>query len=321
MAIIEIEGVEINVDIREELEAFEWALPKWSSEKLIAVSPFRNERTPSFFVRLEPYGDFSAGVWSDSGAQDIEYKSGSFLRLLSFMRNETESETAEYLLEKYGATGANKLRLVMPNLYLRKTYTPIDSDVIEVLPSPYLLSRGITADIQKSAGIGRSNHRGFVAIPWKSFDGNIANIKYRATRGKNFFYEKGGAPIRRLVYGIDTVTKREPVIICEAEIDALSWRVAGFQAVALGGVVFTDYQADLLRRTPATCYIACGDNDKPGQIFNKKIIDKMPLCTTKVISYANVNGKDANEILQKYGVTCLREMYKTAESISSIFLY
>lgn len=315
MAIIEIEGLELNVDIREELEAFEWGQPKWSSEKLIATSPFREERTPSFFVRLEPYGEFSAGVWSDSGAYDIEYKSGSFLRLLAFLRNETEGEAADYLIEKYGATGEGKLRLIMPRLSLRKPFVTMDDSIIEVLPSPYLLSRGITTEVQKAAGIGRSKYRGFVAIPWKTYDGRIANVKYRATKGKHFFYEKDATPIRQLVYGIDTVTKREPVIICEAEIDALSWRVAGFQAVALGGVVFTDWQADLLRRTPATCFVLCGDNDAAGQLFNKKIAKKLLGANMKFIEYTSDLYKDVNEIVQKADAEHLLFLYENARNL------
>lgn len=320
MAIIEIEGLEINVDIREELEAFEWGQPKWSSEKLIATSPFREERTPSFFVRLGPYGEFSAGVWSDSGAYDIEYKSGSFLRLLAFLRNETEGEAADYLIEKYGSTGEGKLRLIMPRLSLRKPFITMDDSIIEVLPSPYLLSRGITADVQKAAGIGRSQYKGFVAIPWKTYDGRIANVKYRATRGKNFFYEKEATPIRQLVYGIDTVTKREPVIVCEAEIDALSWRVAGFQSVALGGVVFTDWQADLLRRTPATCFVLCGDNDAAGRLFNNKIAKKLTSANVKVIEYITDLYKDANEIVQKTGIEHLQELFNKATFINNFVL-
>ena len=312
MAIIEIEGLELNVDIREELEAFEWGQPKWSNEKLIATSPFREERTPSFFVRLEPYGEFSAGVWSDSGAYDIEYKSGSFVRLLAFLRNETESEAADYLIEKYGATGEGKLRLIMPRLSLRKPLVTMDKSIIEVLPSPYLLSRGITAEVQQQAGIGRSKHKGFVAIPWKTYDGRIANVKYRATTGKNFFYEKDATPIRQLVYGIETVTKREPVILCEAEIDALTWRVAGFQSVALGGVVFTDWQADILRRSPATCFVICGDNDRAGQLFNERVAKKLNAPNLKVIEYMSKKYKDANEICNMYGIALLQNMFENA---------
>ena len=44
------ESIELDVDIRTELEAFPWIRPRWDSEKLIAASPFRYDRTPSFFV-------------------------------------------------------------------------------------------------------------------------------------------------------------------------------------------------------------------------------------------------------------------------------
>lgn len=320
MAFIEIDGLELNVDVREEIEAFEWGQAKWSDDKLIASSPFREERTPSFFVRLESYGEHSAGLWGDSGAYDSNYKSGSLVRLLSFLRNETEDETAEYLIEKYSVTNGGRIRIIMPRLNLRKTYAPIDSSIIEVLPSPYLLDRGITAEVQAQAGIGRSKHMGFVAIPWKTYDGRIANVKYRATKGKNFFYEKNAMPIRQLVYGIETVTKREPVIICEAEIDALSWRVAGFQSVAMGGVVFTDYQYDILKRTPATCYVICGDNDPAGKLFTEKISNKMMNDNVEIIEYRTEFYKDSNEILINEGPEKLFQLYENARKINKIVL-
>ena len=319
MAMIEINGTTVNVDVRAEIEAFEWSQPKWSDTKLIAASPFRQEHTPSFFVRLEPCGEYEAGIWGDSGAFNPEHKSGNLVRLLAFLRNETEEEAAEYLLEKYGTGEGQAARLIVPVLRLRKPAVTLSDDLIEVLPSPYLLQRGITAEVQKAAGIGRSSHKGYTAIPWKTFNGRIANIKYRATVGKHFFYEKGATPIQQLVYGIDTITKREPVIICEAEIDALSWRVAGFQAVALGGVVFTDCQADLIRRTPATCYVICGDNDAAGRFFNEKVKKKLVGERVKVIDYATDFYKDANEILQAEGTNYLYRLFECAKNYSNSF--
>src|SRR5690554_2251318 len=98
MPIIRIQGVEIDINIREELSQFDWIRPKWTSDKLIAASPFTYDRTPSFFVNLD--GEY-AGTWADSGAYDADYASGNFAKLLAFLRDETYEETCEYLFEIY----------------------------------------------------------------------------------------------------------------------------------------------------------------------------------------------------------------------------
>lgn len=56
MPIIKVYGQELDVDIRQELEVFPWTPPRWSSDKLIAASPFRYDHTPSFVVNLD--GDY-----------------------------------------------------------------------------------------------------------------------------------------------------------------------------------------------------------------------------------------------------------------------
>nr|MDF9458006.1 hypothetical protein [Bacillus pumilus] len=53
MSIITINGVAVDVDIREELEQYEWDRPTWHADRLTAASPFRDDRTPSFYVYYE----------------------------------------------------------------------------------------------------------------------------------------------------------------------------------------------------------------------------------------------------------------------------
>jgi hypothetical protein len=52
METLRIRGQDVAVDIRTELEQFNWTRPKWSADKLIAASPFRYDKTPSFFVNF-----------------------------------------------------------------------------------------------------------------------------------------------------------------------------------------------------------------------------------------------------------------------------
>ena len=316
MPIITVRGQPLNVDIRSELDAFEWQSVKLNADKLIAASPFRYDRTPSFFVSLD--GEY-AGTWGDSGAYDSEWASGNFTKLLSFLRNESYEETEDYLEESYGlGDSTERAQLIVPPLKERKSFRPLDGNTIEPLTSPYLTKRGISEEVQAQAGVGKSRYKGFVGIPWYLPDGRLANVKYRATRGKTFFYERGGFPIRQLVYNAQNVRTSDKLIVCEAEIDALSWQTAGYNAVAVGGVAFNRRQADIIRTLPYTSIILAGDNDKAGNRFNEQAAEMLRGERFATVKYGSYTEKDANLILTTYGVGALRRIAEYAESMNSI---
>lgn len=314
MATIDVRNKNIAVNVRAELEEFEWGFDaKWSHDKLIARSPFRDDATPSFFVRLEPSGDYPAGIWSDSGAYDSDWYKGDFVKLLAFLRRETRSETEEYLIDKYAPRDGKRV-LVPPHIPRGIEVKPLDASIIDVMPSKYLSSRGISEEVQLAAGTGRGPYKGYVALPWRFPDGRLMNVKYRATKGKLFFYEDDAYPIGRLVWGADSVGNRDNPIICEAEIDALSWRTAGFAAVATGHGALSEEQAEILRQLNKRRLIAGGDNDNVGNRFNEQI--KRVLGSERQIGtfdWAGVKEKDANEILQKRGIQGLRELAATVK--------
>lgn len=317
MAQINIRGQTLNIDVQSELEDYEWSRAKWSNDKLIATSPFRYDRSPSFFVNLE--GEY-AGAWGDSGAYDDDWASGGIVKLLAFLRNETTDETTEYLLEKYSEISiSGDFRLILPKLDLPNGKRTLPRDTIIRQQSPYLTKRGISADIQSQAGVGKSRHYGFVAIPWHSPDGRLANVKYRATRGKTFFYESNARPIRELVYGADLYVKStSDLVLCEAEIDALSWRSAGYNAIAVGGVAFTREQTDIIRRLPFSRLVVAGDNDKAGARFNAQVVQAMRGRDLAVAEWRVSGCKDANDVLLSNGVGALVATFEQAIELPTI---
>lgn len=320
MANVKIRGHDVLIDIREELEQFEWHRAKWSHDKLIAASPFRYDRSPSFFVNLEASNGYPAGTWGDSGAYDDMYKSGGITKLLAFLRNETYEETEEYLLNKYRKFSEHtEYLLIPPKLSKSHSPTKLSHDIIDRQVSPYLQKRGISQEVQSKAEVGKSCHYGFVSIPWLAPDGQLANVKYRATRGKTFFYESNARPIRELVFGANLYTNStNDLIVCEAEIDALSWRTAGFNAVAVGGVAFTKQQADILRRLPFSRLMIAGDNDKAGARFNAQVIDAMKGRDLTLLQWRESDCKDANDVLRRKGVGALVEAYLRAYDLPAI---
>ncbi len=298
---IRVRDQKLNIDIESELREFEWIRPKWTSDKLQATSPFRSESTPSFFVNLE--GEY-AGTWADLGAFDSEWASGNFVKLLAFLRQETYEESEDYLLETYGIPDSReKLILRLPALKLPEPIKYLSEDLVTPAFSRYLERRGIGKEAQEAYGIGYGKQKGFTALPWRTPEGCLANVMYRATRGKLFFYERGGRPRRKLVYGID-VAKRlnaRKAALCEAPIDALSWYEAtggNIVGLAAGGVTLSAEQADLIKRSTIEELIIGGDNDEAGAKFNAMVEEKLR-GHVKLLRVDYGKHKDANESIEK----------------------
>lgn len=324
MSIIRVRSQPIKVDIMSELENFNWTRPRWTSNKLICCSPFRYDGNPSFFVSLEH------GGWSDSGAYDSEWASGNFVKLLAYLRNETYEETEEYLEHTYGtAQGDNRLTLDLPKLTLprRKSYLA-DDFMAQFNPSEtneYLTRRGITEKVQRYLQTGYCAKTGTVVIPWRDTNGKLANVKYRKTRGKVFYYEKGAVPIRNLVFGLYHVyaSRATTAVITEAEIDAMSVMSCGLgvHGLALGGANFTSEQRDLIVRSPIERLVILTDNDKAGGKLREQVVSKLRgRCELAVATIGN-GAKDANEVLTRSGPAELRNIIEEANAVKALRIF
>lgn len=306
MPLINVNGKSVDVDIREELEQFEWVKPDWRERKLLAASPFRYDKSPSFFVDLE------TGGWTDSGAYDEDYEHGNFPKLLAFLRAETIEETYEYLFEIYGKSQfANGFK--MPTLERRKERNRIVLPESRLEPyllrHPYLANRGITDKVQSFMHVGYSKKDKAVVVPWRHEDGTLANLKYRKVKGKVFWYAKGAEPIGNLVYGIDKVYKHNlrTVYVCEAEVDAMSLMTAGKAAIALGGASITDRQIDKIRKSPIEKIVIATDNDKAGRKVRRQLADALkPYMAVGALRFPD-DVKDVNEWLTRCSPEELRE--------------
>lgn len=321
MAVINVANRRIDVNVEEELRRYKWQRDRWSDNKLIASSPFRDDNAPSFFVNLD--GEY-AGTWGDSGAYGTEYESGNFVKLLAYLRRETEYDTVNYLVDKYGVIGEIRkdepIRVAKPKVSdAVRHITPLNVDITPAT-SPYLRSRGIGSDVQETYGIGYNTaYKGYTAIPWRDTAGAVANVKYRSTKGKRFFYEVGGRPIRDLVYGIHEARDSDYVVIAEGEIDVLSWASVGITAIATGSANVSDRQAQIIINSGYDRIYLAGDNDRQGREFNRRLADKLRgYAELYVVHYED--KKDANDVLTRRSAECLRGLIDKATQVRTINL-
>jgi 5S rRNA maturation endonuclease (ribonuclease M5) len=146
--------------------------------------------------------------------------------------------------------------------------------------------------------IGYDKRRKAVTIPWYFPDGRLANVKYRRVDSKIFWYEKGGYPIRSLLYGMNVIYRKgiKRAVITEAEIDSMTWMTAGFPSIASGGSNFTNEQADAIARSPIEELYIAADNDEAGEKFKAQVVEKLSGRVNLFETNIPKMFKDANEV-------------------------
>lgn len=267
---LKVNGAVIDVNYSEELEPYldKFHRMRVRGNKLQACSPFRYEKNPSFAVNLEN------GTWVDSGADDEAHRKGNFITLLAFLKEETYEDTCELLFEKYThlLDDMDSVRLNL-NLGLNSPEVAIIgqdkySDVINI-NTDYLLDRGITVVIQDYFQTGKGSRSDCIAIPWHDKNGRIINIKYRSIHGKEFWFTKGGQPIKNHVYGLFAIKegKYKTVWCVESEIDCLYLWSCGIPAIAFGGASMSDKQLALILSSGIESLVIATDNDPVGERF------------------------------------------------------
>lgn len=273
---VRIRGRELQVDIEAELRQYNWYRAKWLADKLIACSPFRDEKTPSFACSLEE------GIWVDSGSLSDDWKKGNFPKLLAFLRNESYEEAEEYLIETYAPENwdVETLKINM-KLELGKKEKPFPSpDLLKPFAyvHPYLNNRGLTDKTQAAVQIGYDPATRSVVIPWFDYKGRLISWKHRSVQDKRFWYYAEGQRIKNHLYGLNLVyrLKRfEEVFIVESEIDALTLWQNGRAAVAMGGASLTKEQKKLILQAGIKRLVLATDNDGAGQKAKESIIQKL----------------------------------------------
>ncbi|MFZ7945714.1 toprim domain-containing protein [Neobacillus sp. 19] len=237
------------------------------------------------------------------------------------MRNETYEETEEYLRGEYGWQDTNEegiVKLIPINLRIQRARQSLDADVLTNYNEDYtyLKKRGISERVQRQMGVLYDPQGRAAVIPWNLTEKTITSVKYRTVYAKTFWYHRGGRPIRELVYGIERAGPT--TVICEAEIDAMSWMEAGYSAVAVGGASFNGWKRDLILRSPIEELIIATDNDKAGGKLRKEIEAMMRGHVRVRQAYVSGDVKDANEALVKLGVDTLRAAVERSESTCSL---
>ena len=282
-------NIKIHIDIQEYLERFEWSHAKWTEDRLIAASPFRDDNHPSFFVN---YNNDWAGTWGDSGTGD----SGNFIQLVAEL-HDTDYETAFEMLKEEFWIRPYEAPAISVKLGVKKEKSIFDIPVHN--PSPYLLGRGISEETQQLYRTSEDESK--VCLPYINGMGLATALKYRRTDNKDFFYEAGNNHLKNMLFGYHVIYEKLPntLVICEAEIDAMTAYEMGFVGISLGAANLIERQVDLIKKVYVKNIIIGTDNDEKGNLAAKSIDDAF-WKTHKLYRYDMPSGYDLNQYWQEF---------------------
>jgi twinkle protein len=182
----------------------------------------------------------------------------------------------------------------------------------------FLNDRGITDEVIKNNNIVSSKDNRSVVFPYFK-NGQVTNYKTRQINGKSFTQAKDAQPI---IYNYDRVKEAPSIIICEGEMDSLSWEVAGLPwhtSVNMGAPNKGDKNIDKKLECLSNCYevfeqakriYIATDNDENGRILERELLRRFGADKCKLVDLRPF--KDANEVLLKEGVESLRKRIETA---------
>jgi 5S rRNA maturation endonuclease (ribonuclease M5) len=313
MAIIRVRDFNVDVDIEKEIGEYTWYRARWMHDRLIACSPFRYDTSPSFYVYFQDTATAKAGSWGDSGGSE-DYRKGTFVQLLAFLRSETIFECESYLLSEYAReyTEEDELIVDFSRLRIWEKRGALPKGELDQYEPPcdYLAGRGIAPEVEAEHDIKFDSKNNAVVIPWHFPDGRLANVKYRKTDSKIFFYHGEGYPLLELVFGLHLINRKgaKKAVLTEAEIDSMYVKsVTGIDAVAAGTSKLSDEKAEAIARSSIEEIIILADNDEAGEVLKEQAVEKLTRYNIRVKigklphRYEDPNGdvievKDANDV-------------------------
>lgn len=184
----------------------------------------------------------------------------------------------------------------------------------------FLLSRGITEEvIEKNKIVSTTDNRNILLPYFKN--GKIVNYKTRGIDGKFFTQSRDAEPT---IYNYDRCVDRDAIVICEGEMDSLSWEVAGIDfhtSVNMGAPNSNDKNIDKKLECISNCYevfekakaiYIATDEDENGRNLQRELVRRFGAEKCLLVDLSPY--KDANEVLVAEGAESLQKRLKIAST-------
>ena len=205
------------------------------------------------------------------------------------------------------------------NTQMEASYKPVETKNFTSLTMEalqFFTNRGIGQSVVNKAGIKQESN--IIVFPYFEH-GQIVNTKKRAITEKKFFQSPNA---KQVMYNYDNCKGQKEIIVCEGEMDALSFWQAGFEfvtSVSQGAPNEKDVNIDAklacitnsfdMFEECEKIYIAV-DKDANGKRLEKELIKRLGVERVYIVDF---DFKDANEMLCKAGVDSLKQAIQDAK--------
>lgn len=330
-------------------------LTRTRQDRYRGLSPFKNEKTPSFFVNANNKTWYCFATGQGGGVLDYVEKVEGF---------GTRAEAIRFLAELTGVELEDvsseesliKKTLSMAQEYFRKDVTPaveymqgrgFDADVVDKYELgyigngyallKYLESRKVTKDILVKSGLfidneakGTLQPRFFnrVMIPIKDAYGSIVSFTGRDVTNDGYAKYLHG-PITsvfkksEIVWNLSnarpSMAEKEMVVLCEGQMDAIAINEAGIPAVATLGTSLSRSQLEQVTKYVSNVYVLY-DSDEAGEkglIRAFKIAQEADIDAVVYSVVLPANDTDPEDFINEYGVEEFRTVLASAKSDTS----
>ena len=292
-------------------------LKQFNESKKTALSPFREEDTPSFAYDSKRYR------WRDFGGD----RTVDIVDALIFKGN-TYLQAIKKLFE-YAEMNIN-----IETTYKKDYNFPHDENSNKQPVIDYWGKRGISKDTLEYLDVGADEH-GNTVFKFFNQDDALLMVKYRPSRtiqkGEAKTWCQKGADTTNILFNMNRVDFSKPLLVVEGEGCCMSAIEAGFYntvsiPLGCGNTIWLDECWEQLMQCPEI--IISFDNDEPGIKARKNVIDRLGGAKCKYVEYPKacekimpdgtkklIKTKDMNDVWQCTSSAFVLNMIANAKEV------
>jgi DNA primase catalytic core len=334
------------------------SLTSIGKDRYRGLSPFTDEKTPSFYVDEDKklwkcFSSKKGGGILDwfvetegmSRFEAVQYISEQFDIPLEKQEEDTNQELRKCLKEAQSYFRKNRDRAVEYVKSRGYSEDIVDKYDLGYAPDSYteiihhLKNKGFKSEVIVTSGIGMwdnknkgkvlARQRGRVTLPVRDKYGAITGIIGRTTTdAKPKYLNPTVSPLYKTtttLWNFDKVRSmikdQGKVMICEGPFDAIMGTESGIPTVSILGSSISNEQLKILSTITSDIYL-CFDSDKAGRAALLDTFEKLEKSELDVLTYAIMlpEGEDIADVVKHHGIIYLNNLIDNAVPDNSVVL-
>lgn len=223
--------------------------------------------------------------------------SAPFAQVIGDLFNEDKAFGEEWLVERFGNTFVEQEEFLQEIVLDKPTVKKEYLDEASLIPfdfyHPYMWKRKLSKEVVDRFRVGYDKDRDAITFPVYDERHRLVMVTARSVNSKRFWIPKD---VDKPVYLLYDILERgvQTVYVCESQINALTARTWGLDAVALFGTG-SEKQYNTLKKSGIRNYILLFDGDEAGRKGAMRFKKNMP-SDVFITDVRLPAGKDVNDL-------------------------